>query len=206
MGEKCAPYGNDGNTWNATKCVPVAPNAGGVGEPCTVEGNGLSGLDTCEVAALCWDVDPQTNEGTCRSLCTGTPEQPECPAASTCVITGDGILNLCLPWCDPLAQDCPLSDYACLNYQSEFFCVPDASGDMGVYGDVCEFGNACDPGLFCADAGFVPGCGGLSCCTPYCDTAQPNTCPGDGQECVPWFDEGEAPDGYENVGGCKIPL
>ena len=33
-----------------------------------------------------------------------------------------------------------------------FTCVPDASGEMGVYGDPCEYINVCDPGLFCASA------------------------------------------------------
>ena len=187
--------------------MPVVPNADGLGEPCTVEGSGVSGIDSCEAAAMCWDVDPRTNEGHCVSLCTGMREEPECPLASSCAITADGILNLCLPWCDPLAQDCYGEDL-CLPYNGAFVCVLDASGDMGVYGDPCEYANTCDPGLYCADAGYVPGCDGPGCCTPFCDTSMANTCPGDGQECLPWFgvlEEGEAPPGFENVGACGIP-
>jgi hypothetical protein len=202
------PYANDGgSSWNATKCVPIMPNPDGVGEPCTAEESGVSGIDSCEAQAMCWDVDPQTLEGVCIAFCEGTAEQPSCAPGSSCAISGDGILVICLPWCDPLAQDC-YGDELCLPHKGEFTCVHDASGDLGAYGDPCEYANSCDPGLYCALSEHVPGCGAVGCCTPYCDTSMANTCPGDGQECIPWFgglEEGEAPPGFENVGACGIP-
>jgi hypothetical protein len=90
-------------------------------------------------------------------------------------------------------------------------CGPDASGDGGVYGDPCEYDNVCDPGLYCAPAEAVPGCqGSIGCCSEWCDTTaqNPNSqCSGEagGQECVPFFDMGNAPPGFDDVGVCAIP-
>ena len=48
-GQKCMPFANDGgNAWNALKCVDVV-GEGGHGDPCTVEGNGVSGVDDTAV-------------------------------------------------------------------------------------------------------------------------------------------------------------
>ena len=56
-------WANDGGgAWNATKCEEIPPEPDGVGEPCTVEISGTSGVDTCVLGAMCWDVDPETNE------------------------------------------------------------------------------------------------------------------------------------------------
>ena len=205
-GEKCMPWANDGgNSWNATRCSPIAEEAGGPGDPCTVEGNGLSGIDTCELGTMCWDVDPATNEGHCVSLCVGSPEAPMCDDPSTsCVITSSPPA-LCIPNCDPIAQDCAEGE-ACYFVGSVFSCVPDASGEMGAPGDACEYINACDPGNFCAQAEVVPDCmGAAGCCSPFCavDDPMPPCLPG--QICTPFFQEGDAPEGYELVGGCVLP-
>lgn len=86
---------------------------------------------------------------------------------------------------------------------------------MGALGEPCEFINVCDPGLFCALASYVPDAvvhdcgGGPGCCTPYCDAMAADPCPQPGYEaaeCIPWFDEGEAPPCYSGVvGACVIP-
>ena len=205
-GYKCMPYANDGGSaWNGVKCFPVDPAPDPVGSPCTVVGNGVSGLDSCDEAAMCWGVDPETAEGTCYAFCTGSPENPMCSPGFACPIYADAILILCHPKCDPLAQDCADGD-ACLPYPRDvFICILDASGEMGAYGDPCDYSNACDPGLVCLNPEYVPGCQAGGCCTPFCDTSAPNTCPGDGQECIPWYEEGEAPEGYEHVGVCGVP-
>ena len=211
-GEKCNAWANDGGgSWNATACFPIAPAPVGPGEECTVEGSGVSGVDNCDIGSMCWGVDTMTNLGTCVALCEGTPASPTCDDAGTqCVIANDGVLILCLPFCDPLTQTCSLGD-ACYPIGIGFACAPDASGADGLYGDPCEFLNVCDPMLFCAPPDSVPGCVGASgCCSEFCDVADPNAsmdCAGaaGGQECVPWFEEGQAPPGFENVGACAIP-
>ena len=205
-GQKCMPWANDGgSSWNATRCTPIAEDPGEPGDPCMVEGSGVSGIDDCELGALCWNVDPETNEGSCVAMCTGGFDHLVCEDPDTyCVVTAEGVLLPCLPSCDPLAQDCA-EGQGCYPFVENWGCSPDASGDMGVFGDPCEFVNVCDPGLICVNAALVPDCeGGLGCCTEVCDLSAP-VCTGAGQECLPWHEDGDAPIGYENVGACLLP-
>jgi hypothetical protein len=209
--QKCAAYANDGGfSWNSLKCVPAEENGGSPGDPCTVEGNGVSGVDSCAFGSMCWNTDPDTGQGTCVALCTGSPDAADCaPSGTTCVIANMGVLNLCLPQCDPLLQDCAGSDLCLPNPvdANAFVCVLDASGETGVAFDPCEYGNACDQGFVCQDPAFASECDPTAggCCLPYCDTTEPD-CPGAGQDCISWFEAGMAPPGYENVGLCGIPM
>ncbi len=208
-GEKCAAWANDGGSaWNATHCVPVAPDPAGIGEPCGVEGTGVSGIDDCDAGAMCWDVDGETNQGTCVALCEGSPEASTCaPAGTACSIANQGVLILCLPLCNPLADECG-DGQGCYGVGEVFQCAPDASGaDQGGPGDPCEFINACDDGSGCVNAALVPcpaGSGG--CCSSFCDVdGDASECLG-GQECVPWYEMGEEPDMcLEGVGVCSLP-
>ncbi|MEZ4450321.1 MAG: hypothetical protein R3B09_12660 [Nannocystaceae bacterium] len=203
-GEKCTAWANDGgNSWNDVKCVPAGEDK--PGEPCTAVGSGLSGLDSCELGAMCWDVDPVTLTGTCVGLCDGSRESPTCAEPNTaCSLANDGVLILCLPTCDPLAQDCP-EDKTCANVNGDFHCVPLAE-EPGGYGQPCESIATCAPGLACLNAVEVPGCEGTACCSPYCKVSDPNLCPGvPEQSCVPYYEPGEAPEGYEELGVCAIP-
>jgi hypothetical protein len=214
-GEKCMPWANDGGSaWNALKCSYLDPDPKQPGEECTVEGSGVSGVDDCDISSMCWDVDPETNMGYCLSFCEGTPDAPTCSAPGTlCTIWNDGVLILCLVPCDPLLQDCAGDDLCVPTFEGDaFVCVLDASHDEGQYGDPCEFVNNCDPGLACINADFVPDClSSIGCCTEYCDLtavdpmAACSATPDQGVECVPWFEEGQAPPGYEHVGACLIP-
>lgn len=212
-GEKCMPWADDGgNSWNALRCTPLDPAPVAVGGVCTVEGSAVSGIDDCELGAICWGVDLETNLGTCLGMCTGSPEAPSCadPTAS-CSISNNGVLILCLPGCDPLVQDCAPAE-VCVATGDTFVCAPDSSGDEGQSGDPCEFLNVCDPGLSCLAPEVVPGCLGFSgCCSPYCDvsdlgaSADCVTALGVGVECIPFYAEGAAPPGNEDVGICALP-
>jgi hypothetical protein len=213
-GQKCMPWANDGGSaWNATNCVPIAPDPNQPGEPCTVEGSGVSGVDDCDVASMCWDVDPETNIGTCVAFCVGSAENPTCAApCEHCVIANQGVLTICLAVCDPLVQDCD-EGLACHVYYDAFVCMPDRRGaDLGGAGDPCEYVNVCDPGLYCAPAELVPGClGSVGCCTEFCDPALPAadqcTFAAEGVECVPWFEGPSAIAGCiaSMVGACVLP-
>ncbi|MEZ4383202.1 MAG: ribulose phosphate epimerase [Nannocystaceae bacterium] len=205
-GEKCMPYADDGgSSWNNLKCVPIDESPGQPGDECTTKGTGgVSGTDDCDLHAMCWDVDPDTDKGVCVAFCDGTPDNAMCDPGFGCAQVNDGALNLCLPACDPLSQDCP-GDDLCLWLGDGWGCVLDASGEMGAYADPCEYANACDPGLMCIDAGYVPNCQAGGCCTPFCDTVDGPACPGQGQECLPWYEEGMEEPGYETVGVCGIP-
>ena len=207
-GEKCMPWANDGGSaWNATRCSPIAENPAGVGEPCVVEGSGVSGIDDCELGAMCWYVDPETNEGTCVALCVGTPENPMCEQPATYCAQSSGPLALCLPTCNPLSPEDCHEGQTCIPGFSDFTCAP-IPGDTTGYGEPCEFINECAPGLACLD-GETVGCEDASCCAAFCDltAGNPNpSCPDAamGQTCVPWYQDGKAPVGYENLGVCVL--
>jgi len=210
-GMKCMPWANDGgSSWNSTKCVEIAPDPKQVGEPCTVEESGVSGIDDCDIHSMCWYVDPDTLMGECVAFCVGDEANPSCEDPNSyCALSGEGVLILCLPTCHPLEEPCPPDEVCVPGWGSELFCVFDASGDAGAAGDPCEFVNACNPGLFCASVDYVPDCeGNIGCCTPFCDLLAADPCPGavPEVECIPWFEEGQAPPGYETLGVCGVPL
>lgn len=198
--QKCIPVANDGgNAWNDWACRPVVENPDAIGESCTLtQGSGVDGYDTCERDAMCWSVD-EDGQGTCHGFCAGEESNPVClEAESSCLISGDGYLAVCIPTCNPLAQDCA-EDEACYPTGYSFTCAPDASGKTGFEGDPCEFINACDAGLYCGQSGGE--CKAAGCCRPFCDLNQPS-CP-EGSECFPGFEEGVTPPiGQESIGLC----
>lgn len=211
-GQKCMPAANDGSTaWNTTVCTDVNPAKRQPGDECTVEGSGVTGIDDCDKGVMCWEVDPNTKMGTCVAQCTGTPDAPICADGGTCFISNEGVLNLCLPLCDPLAQDCPGTGLCIPNPKNneEFTCVLDASGEEGQAFDACEYINVCDKGLLCANPMLATECdpAAIGCCLPFCPLDEvPSKCPGANLQCIPWFEMGTAPPGYENVGFCGIPM
>ena len=215
-GQKCMPWANDGGTsWNATKCVPIDPDPAAPGEPCLAVENGLSGLDDCDLASMCWSVDPVTLEGVCLPLCVGSEVEPHCEdPQSECIVSASGVLNLCHPTCDPVLQDCELEglpDDACVPVHDAFACIFVAAPGAG-YGTPCASTNDCEVGLFCANAAAVPGCSSSQgCCSEFCDATDPDasaSCAGasQGQVCIPWFDEDEAPPFLAHVGACALPM
>ena len=211
-GEKCMPWANDGgSSWNGSRCAPLDPNPQQPGEPCMVEGSGFSGIDNCELGSMCFDVDPETNSGECVAFCQGNEANPFCAdACSQCAIGGDSVLILCIPECDPVAQDCDPGE-GCYPINDSFGCVVDAGGDSGTIGEACEFVNVCDPGSLCAPTENVPGCADATgCCTPFCNVDVVDNCDAlvPGTSCVPWFDDGQRPDGCGSgtIGACLLPI
>ena len=212
-GQKCAPYAEDGDSWwNATKCVPVTGD-GQPGESCMTMGGGVSGLDDCAEGVFCWDVDAM-NVGECVEMCSGSDAAPVCKDEdANCAVTSEGALNLCIPSCDPLVQDCA-GDDLCIPIADTFVCVLDASGaDTGKALDPCEFANACDKGLLClnptASENCDPNAGG--CCMPFCDLADQAAADAgckaiaDDTSCVSLYEAGMAPPKFETVGICVVP-
>jgi hypothetical protein len=103
--------------------------------------------------------------------------------------------------CDPLLQDCPDGE-ACVFEDDVFQCLPDISEKGGAGGDACDAVNDCDIGLFCASGDDVACPAGQdTCCTYFCEVGAVGSVCDDA--CVPWFAEGEAPPGYEDVGYCE---
>lgn len=200
-GTKCMLYASMGGSLDATGCFPIAPDPDAVGEPCTAEGR-ASGIDTCELGAMCWDVNPETNEGTCVAYCSGSHADPYCEAPND--ICPSTRIPVCLPNCCPMEQDCP-DGQACYPEDNEFFCSANAAPNA-VYGDACEFLNVCPAGTFCADPSIGLDCqdGAQGCCLPFCTLGTDDCVPfNPGYECLPWYEPGTAPPGYELTGFCS---
>ncbi len=201
-GQKCMPY-SDETTWDATACFPLM---GGMpdqlGEACIEDMGGASGMDSCDVGLMCWDVDLMTGDGVCIALCTCQSGEPSCGAGQQCVVQNNDALTVCLDQCDPVLQDCP-GGQGCYPQGLNFICAGDASGASGEFLDGCEFVNTCDPGLGCFAGASITGCMFDACCTPFCDVADPMGCPG-GLACIAYYDN-NAPPGLESVGLCAAP-
>ncbi len=208
-GEKCAVYSPGGELWASTRCVPIAEDPKGPDEPCSYVGDFHDGVDDCVAGAVCWDVMLlQGGEvGTCVPFCVDS-NNPHCEDddARICNLNKSAGMGLCLPKCDPIASDCP-AGCTCVSDSGAggFLCVPDASGDEGQFMDPCMYANSCDPGLFCAAAAFLPACDDSSgCCAPFCSVDEPQPCTELGLECIPWWEQGAAPPGWEHIGGCGL--
>lgn len=201
------PWANDGgNNWNATRCSPIDGDPDQLGEECTVEGSGVSGLDSCDVGLMCFDVDGGTNVGECIALCECGPDSPQCSEeGALCSVSNEGSLPICLGGCDPLVPGSCEDGSGCYPIGQTFVCAPDASGAVGAQGDECVSINACDPGLGCVNPAVVVDCPGdaAGCCTAFCDLDAAEECPALSQ-CEAWFAEGTAPPGLENVGICAV--
>ena len=181
-GEKCVPWANDGgNAWNAMRCVPLVDDPQPVGAPCTMEGSAVSGIDDCGPAAYCFDLDPETLQGTCVAFCEGSENDPMCPdPAQTCVIENEGTITFCLDACDPLGEPCS-DDRSCVAVQvGSFVCV---RPDVAALGEPCTQFTDCEAGASCRmdeELGNV--------CTSPCDPAG-DDCAVD-TTCEPWGDAG----------------
>lgn len=212
-GYKCMPFANDGGvSWNDSMCVPVMPDPSAPGEPCTMQESDVSGIDDCDEASMCWEVDPETLEGTCSAFCIddGAGGLGCADRCSTCVEGADSPAALCFPGCDPITQDCP-ADQGCYEIEGRFECATDASPPGTMAGDPCDYINACPAGMACLTGGEVPGCaGGLGCCSPICTVGEADPCPAalPGTQCTSLFPGGALPPGLCSAGepgACTSP-
>lgn len=208
--DKCSPWSSDGDdVWDSHTCAPLHPDPDHAGDPCTVEGSPFLGKDSCDLESMCWAVDPETLQGTCVPFCDGAPDDPACPPGTDCLIAFDGTLNLCLPACNPLLQDCA-DDQLCISAHlgdPAFVCFPQRPGPGQLHAP-CDRLDACAPGLACLDPALALECdpqAAIGCCLPFCDTTMPD-CPGAMQQCQSWFEGDPPPPGLESVGFCGIPL
>lgn len=196
---KCVPYATvPGSTFlDGNKCMPILGDKAW-GEACTLS-NFNEAQDDCDGLGFCWDLEWIEGElqGSCVPFCVGTPQNLTCPPGWGCLFSG--AIALCAQQCNPLLQDCP-NQYACYWVANAFQCV--LTGSLGQDAEPCDQVNDCIPGLGCVAQASVPGCPGnaATCCTPYCDLGTP-ACP-PARECVAFFDQGEAPPGYESLGIC----
>lgn len=210
--EKCTAWSMDGSLFpNGTKCVPETGDRL-PGEDCALEGDFGEGIDNCAAGSLCLDID-NSGQASCVAYCSGDMQSPSCPEPEDkCAFLFEPTVPLCFPACDPLAQNCPESDACVPNLAalgSEYFvCMPLVFQEIpGQYGNACYAISGCDKGFQCIFAENVPMCeGDVYCCSAWCDIEMPETCKQFDPtiDCVPWYEEGAATPGYENVGICGI--
>ncbi len=211
-GTKCNAWSMEGGFFpDGAKCVPVSGDKQ-PGEECAIEGKFGDGIDNCVAGSICLDVE-NAGKATCVAYCSGTMDDPECPNTgdAQCAFLFEPTVPLCFPSCDPLVQNCSPTDTCVPNIAALgapfFVCMPRVLGNVpGQYGDVCYALSGCDPSFLCIFAENVPDCGGIYCCSTYCDLDVPGTCTAFDPtlSCIPWFAEGQATPGYEKVGVCGI--
>ncbi|MBV1859204.1 MAG: hypothetical protein KUG77_12390 [Nannocystaceae bacterium] len=204
LGEACRPWSSDGShSWNRTRCISISDTPDLVGEPCTTESSPLSGLDTCEPRSMCFDVDPDTLQGTCIAYCDGTPDAPVCAdPTTTCVIGNDDMIALCLSTCDPLQQNCANEEMCTGNLgESAFFCMPSGTPYIN---EAQVQPAACDVGQVGVVPDLVDEClEGEPCCTTFCDLTVADSCDA-GLDCLPWTPDGSCL-GFCDEGLCVSP-
>ncbi len=188
-GEKCMPWANDGGrTWNATRCSPLGEPPNEPGDPCTVEGSGVSGIDSCALGSMCFGVDGTTNTGSCVAMCGNFEANPTCPEGTGCFIAFDGVMPICLPPCDPLAPDCGADTCVIDETSGNAWCIPAILVGETVQGERCDDAPfVCNSDFVCAPGDRVLDCVDETCCTTRCDPAMPTPCPNEalGELCIP---------------------
>jgi hypothetical protein len=169
-----------------------------LGEPCTYDPD--DGTDSCDVHGYCW-VPGEGTTGTCVEFCKNSPDDPECSDGTVCYFRGgqSGWPTYCVTTCDPFTQECA-EGLGC-TWWSYFAFICQPAGDS-VAGDPCRFDGDCQPGTICTDGDYLLDCE-LACCTPFCDLTAPDCAPD--LECIAYFDEGSAPEGFESLGLCILP-
>jgi len=197
---RCVPASENPGVWDATVCVPVGDL--GQGDACD-PADPASPTDLCGAGLVCVaDDDPM--QGTCRPLCGGSIDAPECESGNECWLdaTGTRPPMVCVPSCDPLAQDCAEPRQACL-YGGEDVGFACAASGAAMPGEPCENNASCIGGSTCVDSMSVDAeaCDGGTpgCCAPFCSLSG-DPCP-EGSDCVALFDEPPAPQ-YEDLGAC----
>lgn len=200
-GLKCNPWIDGGIAWNAARCVDIVDNPQALGASCIGDDGGTTGNDDCDLGAMCFFVGVDTDVGVCTELCRGSEEDPQCAPQTGCGVFNEGALPLCLATCDPLAPDCP-ENQGCYAEGDAFLCMP-IPFDPGDYLDDCTMIAQCNTNHLCIDGEAVTGCEADACCTPICNLEEmPDNCPEGSTGCVPYYEEGQAPEGFEWVGFC----
>lgn len=200
-GQKCAPYAESGfPLWDSARCVPVVRDPVPVGSPCVLLDELGTGLDNCEIGHICWTDDVDSGAMICAPLCLG-PSLAEigCPDGFYCLYISQDVTVCEFPTCDPLQQDCPDPEQACVpnGYIFDDWCLPEGVGTLD---QACDEANVCKKGFACIPVALAsPMCAKETwgCCQPFCEIGV-DLCPGAGQECLPLWPS--------DFGVCQLPI
>ena len=185
-GYKCMPNKRFGEL----ECFEVVADPALPGEPCTSLYE-MDGPDSCVRGSVCWKL-------VCLQFCDGIPEAPVCPPHAVCKSGFYGIVNICVPACDPLSPDCAEGE-GCFRDIDSFGCME--RGDSRMVFEPCADQQVCAAGLACWGKSIECGGDNGSCCHQLCDINLPNKCAGVGQSCQPLFTNPSLPE-YEKLGIC----
>lgn len=202
-GLKCTPYVSepDGTWADKNHCVDISGSRA-LGDSCErVEGD-----DDCDIGLYCnAGCSSCTGPGTCEELCD-VENEGSCSSGDTCTPWNEGALPLCTVACDPLAEECG-DDQLCVPFPppSQFGCAGKSENPDNPAGSECDLAGDCAAGAVCIPAEYTGGCGASEyCCAALCEY-DTETCAGEGEICISWF-EGETPaPGLEHVGVCIAP-
>ncbi len=188
-GEKCAAYSDEDWGWNNYKCVPIAPQPGQAGDPCTIEDEANSGVDSCDVDLTCWLPDEQLM-GHCVPNCHGTPEDPTCEDPDAfCAISNDSVLLLCLPDLRPPGERTAPAGDVCFPHRPGPVHV--RAGSQRATTASCSTRASTSTSTTRASRAsprrwHASECAAMAYAAAACRSAtliRPNACPGVGQEC-----------------------
>jgi hypothetical protein len=213
-GQKCMPWSEDDDRIpDAYRCCAEL-GTDVVDDVCTISEYDGSCLDSCENGSMCVLDNPDNLGGVCRPFCN--PSAPACAQNETCKAFFELLptvpnVPMCMPKCDPLAQNCVHPTWKCIpdtptpSGQSGFICSPPPPTPDKLLFDGCALANDCAAGLVCLTQDRVPGCTSFSCCSAYCSLSN-----GDGDcqalhpdmQCIDWMSP--SPE-WEDVGACGIP-
>lgn len=200
-GQKCS-YVDDAELGPTNRCVALLGDKL-EGESC----ERLGDSDDCAAHRICWATDAEGKAGICVAYCDlGLACAAE---GDVCSVANQGLLPLCLPGCDPLAQDCAAGWGCYPDAGQRWVCDVDRSGASGGHGDPCACINCCDPGLACLSGAIVDaeGCGteaAAGCCGVICDLEQEPACPSEAERCEAFYDDDAVMVGLEHVGVCRL--
>ncbi len=211
-GQKCTPYASGGDLKrDSTQCIDVADPAQPAGEACQVEEWPASGLDNCDSTSMCFNVDENTLEGTCKAFCAGNswPYTCEDPLAH-CLLANDMLIAVCVRDCDPLKQDCAEGQACYPTEEGTYECGWDQSGMAGQYQSVCTSHHDCAAGRLCVPSEFVYDCEAERCCTDYCpldsEELDDEPCPDTekGMTCLGLYQALDVPASNQAFGACLL--
>lgn len=195
----------------AYECVPVIGDAG-PGELCDLDPTGMMS-DTCDAGSFCLS-DTMSSSGVCAAYCDGDDRCAD--PDQNCVSVYGLALPLCMSDCDPLdVQGCP-DGWTCREDASarSWYCAPTLAGAAGGHGGSCvpQALGLCDPGFSCRTGPVVDadGCDdpteGSGCCAQLCNVTDDIDCPGELEECLPYYPDGAVPPESSNLGVCAVPV